>query len=169
MAPYSKMELWRPAHSLWCRPMPCRRFSSIPGLQYSGHLMQRADLLEKTLMLGKPEGRRSRGWQRMRWLDGIIDSVNMSESEQTLGDCEGQRSLECCSPQGHKELDMTQQLNKNIELPSLQSPTIILHDFILYTESSSNVLVSLNDLLFYLSHQFMVTCWLCHDPKQIHH
>ena len=43
----------------------------------------------------------------MRWLDGIIDSMNMSESEQTLGDCEGQRSLECCSPQGHKELDMT--------------------------------------------------------------
>ena len=77
------------------------------NLQYFDHLMRRATLLEKTLMLGKPEGRRSRGWQRMRWLDGIIDSVNMSESEQTLGDCEGQRSLECCSPQGHKELDMT--------------------------------------------------------------
>ena len=46
-------------------------------LQYSGHLMQRADSLEKTLMLGKIEGRRRRGQQRMRWLDGITDSMNM--------------------------------------------------------------------------------------------
>ena len=47
-------------------------------LQYLGHLMQRADSLEKTLMLGKIEGRRKRGRQRMRWLDGITDSVDMS-------------------------------------------------------------------------------------------
>ena len=46
-------------------------------LQYFGHLIQRADSLEKTLMLGKIEGRRTRGWQRMRWLDGIIDSMDM--------------------------------------------------------------------------------------------
>ena len=46
-------------------------------LQYSGHLMQRADSLEKTLMLGKIEGRRRRGRQRMRWLDGITDSMDM--------------------------------------------------------------------------------------------
>ena len=46
-------------------------------LQYSGHLMRRADLLEKTLMLGKIEGRRRRGRQRMRWLDGITDSMDM--------------------------------------------------------------------------------------------
>ena len=45
--------------------------------QYFGHLMQRADLFEKTLMLGKIEGRRRRGWQRMRWLDGITNSVDM--------------------------------------------------------------------------------------------
>ena len=50
-------------------------------LQYFGHLMQRADLLEKTLMLGKIEGRRRRGWQRMRWLDGIIDSMDMRLSK----------------------------------------------------------------------------------------
>ena len=47
-------------------------------LQYFGHLMQRADSFEKTLMLGKTEGRRRRGWQRMRWLDGITDSMDMS-------------------------------------------------------------------------------------------
>ena len=47
-------------------------------LQYFGHLMQRVDSLEKTLMLGKTEGRRSRGRQRMRWLDGITDSMDLS-------------------------------------------------------------------------------------------
>ena len=47
-------------------------------LQYFGHLMQRADSFEKTLMLGKIEGWKRRGWQRMRWLDGIIDSMDMS-------------------------------------------------------------------------------------------
>ena len=50
-------------------------------LQYFGHLMQRADSLEKTLMLGKIESRRRRGQQRMRWLDGIIDSMDVSLSE----------------------------------------------------------------------------------------
>ena len=50
-------------------------------LQYFGHLMRRADSLEKTLMLGRIEGRRRRGRQRMRWLDGITDSIDMSLSE----------------------------------------------------------------------------------------
>ena len=50
-------------------------------LQYFGHLMRRTDSLEKTLMLGKIEGERRRGWQRMRWLDGITDSIHMSLSK----------------------------------------------------------------------------------------
>ena len=74
-------------------------------LQYFGHLMQRADSLEKTVMLGNIEGKRRRGQQRMRWLTGIIDS--MDEFEQAPGDSEGQGSLACCSPWGRKELNMT--------------------------------------------------------------
>ena len=50
-------------------------------LQYFGHLMRRADSFEKTLMLGKIEGRRRRGWQRMKWLDGITDSMGMGLSK----------------------------------------------------------------------------------------
>ena len=65
-------------------------------LQYSDHLLGRADSLEKTLMLGKIEGRRRNGKQRMRWLNGIADS--MDEFEQALGAGKGQGSLVCCSP-----------------------------------------------------------------------
>ena len=57
------------------------RLMQKPKLQYFGHLMQRADSLEKTLMLGKIGGRRRRGQQRMRWLDGITDSMHMSLSK----------------------------------------------------------------------------------------
>ena len=100
-----KAEHWRvDAFELWC----CRRLLRVPWtarrtnqsvlkeitseysleglmlklkLQYFGHLMQRADSLEKTMMLGKTEGRRKRGWQRMRWLDGITDQMDMSLSK----------------------------------------------------------------------------------------
>ena len=80
--------------------------------QYFGHLMRRIDSLEKTLMLGKIEGRRRRGQQRMQWLDGIIDSIDMSLSKLP-GDSEGHGSLACCSPWGCKELDTTEQLNND--------------------------------------------------------
>ena len=100
-----KGEHWRiDAFELWCWrrllrvPWPARRSNqsilkeispgcSLEGLmlklklQYFGHLMRRADSFEKSLMLGKIEGRRRRGWQKMRWLDGITDSVGMSLSE----------------------------------------------------------------------------------------
>ena len=68
-------------------------------LQSFGHLMRRTDSLEKTLMLGKIESRRRRGRQRMRWLDGITDSV---EFEQALRDGEGQEMLQSMGSQRHR-------------------------------------------------------------------
>ena len=140
-------------------------------LQYSGHLMWRADSLKKTLILGQIGGRRKRGWQRIRWLDGITDSMDMGlvdfrswwrtgrpcvlrfmgsqrvgqdwvtelnwdpdawgywgqeakgarehemvewyhqlnghKFEETVGNSDGQRNLACCSPCGHRDLNMT--------------------------------------------------------------
>ena len=100
-----KAERWRiDAFELWCGwrllrvPWTARRFNqsilkeishgySLEGLmlklklQYFGHLMRRVDSFEKILMLGQVEGRRRRGWQRIRWLDGIIDSMDMGMGE----------------------------------------------------------------------------------------
>ena len=79
-------------------------------LQYFGHLMRRVDSFEKTLMLGKIGGRRRRGRQRMRWLDGITDSMHMGLGklwELVIR----QGGLACCGSWGHKESDTTERLN----------------------------------------------------------
>ena len=78
-------------------------------LQSFGHLMRRTNSLEKTLMLGKIEGGKRRGLQRMKWLDVIIDLMDMFQ--QALGVVDGQGSLASCSSWSCKELDMTEQLN----------------------------------------------------------
>ena len=70
-------------------------------LQYFGYLMQRIDSLEKALMLGKIEGQRKRGWQRMRWLDSITNSIDMNLSK--LWEIEEDRGDAYCSPWGLKE------------------------------------------------------------------
>ena len=67
-------------------------------LQYFGHLMGRADTVEKTLMLGKIEGGRKRGWQRMRWLDGVADSMHMSLSK--FQEIVKDREVQCAAVQG---------------------------------------------------------------------
>ena len=128
-----KAECWRiDAFELWCWrrllrvPWTARRSNQSilkeisPGcwleglmltlkLQYFDHLMRRADSLEKTLMLGGIGCRRRRGWQRMRWLDGIIDSINMGLG--TLGVSDGQGGLAHCGSWGRKESDTTERLN----------------------------------------------------------
>ena len=76
-------------------------------LQYFGHQMQRADSLEKTLMLGKIEGRRRRGRQKMRCLDGITESMDMDFNELQEF-CDGQGGLACYGSWGCKELDTTE-------------------------------------------------------------
>ena len=127
-----KAEPWIDAFALWC----WRRFLRVPWtarrssqsilkeispeylleglmlklkLQYFGHLMWRKDSLEKTLILGKIEGRRRREQQRIRWLNLIQPDGHEFEQTSGVGDVQG--NLACCSPWGHKESDTTEQLN----------------------------------------------------------
>ena len=90
-----------------------------PKLQYSSHLMRKANSLEKTLILRKTESRRKRGQQRMRWF-GRHHWLSGHEFDQTLGDGDGQGGLACCCPWGHKESDTNEQLNNNSIILSTQ-------------------------------------------------
>ena len=144
-----KAEGWRiDAFELWCWrrllrvPWTARRSNqfilkeinpeySLEGLmlklklQSFGHLLWRTDSLEKTLMLGKIEGRKRRGRPGMRWLDGITNSVD--EFEQASGVGDGQGGLACFCPWGHKESNRTEQLNWTERLPP--GSCVVICDF----------------------------------------
>ena len=102
-------------------------------LQYFGHLIQTAGSFEKTLMLGKAEGENRRGWQRMRWLDGITGhGVGW-----TLGVGDGQGGLVCCGSWGRKESDTTEWLNwsENLRLFPIPFPYTFFSFHVLMTYS----------------------------------
>ena len=124
-------------------------------LQYFGHLMWRADSLEKTLMLGGIGGRRRRGRQRMRWLDGITDSDGR-EFEWTPGVGDGQGGLVCCSPWGHKESDITgdwTELNW-----SSKKHTVWFQSFEIYSDLYYGPTCGLSWKIFYVSFKRCVFC-----------
>ena len=163
-----RAECWRiDAFELWCWrrllrvPWTARRSNqsilqeinseySLEGLmlklQYFGHLMWRDELLEKTLMLGEIEGRRRRGWQKMRRLDSITDSMDMSLS--IPGGGEGQGSLVCCSPLGLQRVGhdwvtvQQQQLSQEAQrMLSYGSDNTLTH-------TSHNTLINTDTLMF---------------------
>ena len=117
-------------------------------LQYFGHLMRRVDSLEKTLKLGGIGGRRRRGRQRMRWLDGITDLMDVSLSELwgLVREASCQGGLACCDSWGRKESDTTERLNwtelnwdssNEKEISVVSKPQIMISCCIIPNELSS--------------------------------
>ena len=117
----------QPVHSKGDQPCSLEGMMLKLKLQYFGHLMRRVDSLEKTLILRGIGGRRRRGRQRMRWLDGI---TNWREFEWTLGVGDGQGGLACCNSWDCKESDTTERLNwteLRITLRNIASMSMLRH------------------------------------------
>ena len=130
-------------------------------LQYFGHLMQRVDSLEKTLMLGGIGGRRKRGWQRMTWLDGIIDSIDVSLSELGRWWWTGRpdvlrfMGLQRVGHDWVTELNWTECVYVNPNRPTYPSPfPPVNHKFVPY------ICVCLLQLIFIERNWMNNTCWL---------
>ena len=104
-------------------------------LQFFGHLMQRHNSLELTLIQRKTEGKRRKVWHRMRWLDSITNSMEMNLSK--LQEMVKDRSLACCSPWDHKELDTTKRLNNSNKGSIKQIWTFFFKYGLLQTKISS--------------------------------
>ena len=114
-------------------------------VQYFGHLMQRTDSLEKTLMLGRTGGRRRRGRQRMRWLDGITNAMDLSLSN--LWELVKDREAWCCSPSDYRESDTTEQQLTDSNVTSWE--TGLPRPFALLRQAGVAVLGPLGESLSY--------------------